>query len=699
MPTISIIVPVYNAGKYLKEAMTCIVEQTMRDIEIICINDSSTDDSLHILEQFAEKDKRVRIISNSSNQGAAISRNRGMNIAQGKYICFLDADDIFAKDMVEKEYEAICRYHADVAVAHSADFKENRQEWKEWEFPWEEQCVSMKKNTTGRNLLYAWNVVPWNKMYKKEFIEKYHLSYQNLSSSNDVFFGVMAVLLAKRIALVGSDNPLILYRTGIETQISANRISMNAYLAFEAIHDSMIKWNLWEKYFESFFDFFCYGIIGEFKCCNNEIECRKTYEYIAKEGLRRVGFFEISANRFKNKKLYKDLQNYLNCSYDSGWFLESKRNIKVLYISNDAQLYDAQKSLLECVKNLREKDIEPLVLMPCKGELQNELDRNKIENMVIPYYNCIYSGNYHFTDYVKYLWTNVNALRKIKRLIKEKDIKFVHTNTLTVDIGAIAAYLSKIPHIWHFREYVEEDSGYKRLYPKITAKLVRKSRYCISVSEGIRRKYRKKYGVDSLRLYDALESSAYFNSIDADFCTENTAELLLAGTICERKGQRDAIRAIKILVEKGVNVHLTIVEDGEAAFIRELKVYARKRGLMKYITFHAHTHSLHDLEIQSDIILVCSGMEAFGRVTAEAMMAGKIVIASKSGDVVELIGINEERGYLYPYGHPEKLADKIQYILTNKEEVLEKEKQAQKFIMDLTDMERYTERLVQIYRK
>ena len=115
MPAISIIVPVYNAEKYLRETMTYIVEQTMRDIEIICVNDASTDNSLHILEEFAGKDTRIRIITNSSNRGAAISRNRGMDMAQGTYVCFLDADDIFAEDMLEKEYEAICRYNADIA--------------------------------------------------------------------------------------------------------------------------------------------------------------------------------------------------------------------------------------------------------------------------------------------------------------------------------------------------------------------------------------------------------------------------------------------------------------------------------------------------------------------------------------------------------------------------------------------------------
>lgn len=315
MSEISIVMPIYNTEKYLEETMTCITEQTMHDIEIICIDDASTDNSLQILANLADKDSRIEIIHNSSNQGAAASRNIGLDKAQGKYVCFLDADDLFEKNMLEKEYDAICRYDADMAVVHSAHFKDDPREWNAWEFPWEEQCVSMENNNTGQNLICAWEVAPWNKMYKKQFLEQFHLSYQKLKSSNDVYFGVMTVLLAGKIVLVGSDRPLVLYRTGTETQISAKIIPMNTYLAFEAIHDSMVEQNIWDKYFESFFSFFYYGMRGQHKSCKNEEENRRAYEYIAQEGLQRLGFFEISKEEFKNKRLYDEIWNYSSQSF------------------------------------------------------------------------------------------------------------------------------------------------------------------------------------------------------------------------------------------------------------------------------------------------------------------------------------------------------------------------------------------------
>lgn len=318
MSAVSVVIPVYNAGKYLEETMGCIIEQTMRDMEIICVNDASTDNSLQMLEAFADKDRRVTIINNGCNQGAAVSRNIGLDKAQGEYICFLDADDIFEKDMVEKEHNAICKYNADIAVVHSAHFRDDPRKWSAWEFPWEEQCVSMENNDTGQNLICAWEVAPWNKMYKKQFLERYQLSYQDLQSSNDVYFAVMAVLLAENIVLVGSDKPMVLYRAGTETQISAKRTPMDAYLAFEHIYDSMMKWNIWEKYFESFFSFFYSGMDGQHKSCKIETENQRVYEYIGREGSKRLGFFEIPKEKFKNKRLYDKIYNYLYHPYDSG---------------------------------------------------------------------------------------------------------------------------------------------------------------------------------------------------------------------------------------------------------------------------------------------------------------------------------------------------------------------------------------------
>lgn len=372
--------------------------------------------------------------------------------------------------------------------------------------------------------------------------------------------------------------------------------------------------------------------------------------------------------------------------------------MKVLYISHDARLYGAPKSLLELVRGMKDKGIEPTVIMPSKGDLQIELDKSKIPNVIIPYYSCVYLGEYRVGDYLKYVWTNFQAVRRIRKIIKAEEIELVHTNTLAVDVGAAAAYLSKIPHVWHFREYLKEDFGFKRLNTGMVRKLVQNSKCCIAIAEGIKTKYQKEYGISLVKLYDGIECSLYEQPVNMDEDDIEMPELLMAGAVSEGKGQWDAVRAVEILVNKGVEVHLSIVGNGDPAFIKALKKYVKEKKLTKYIIFRPFTRGLQKMRAKSSIVLVCSRMEALGRVTAEAMLSGKIVIGTNTGGTLELIGRDEERGYLYQYDHPEELAGKIEYVLQNRQEVYEKEKRAQVFIKKLTDMDHYTDRMIQIYK-
>ena len=117
------------------------------------------------------------------------------------------------------------------------------------------------------------------------------------------------------------------------------------------------------------------------------------------------------------------------------------------------------------------------------------------------------------------------------------------------------------------------------------------------------------------------------------------------------------------------------------------------------ILFYRYTKELQAMRSNSSMVLVCSKREAFGRVTAEAMMSGKIVIGSNRGGTRELIGANKERGYLYTWNNPKELAQKIQFAISNPSETIKREKRAQEFVLRLTDLENYTDKLERIYQK
>jgi len=372
--------------------------------------------------------------------------------------------------------------------------------------------------------------------------------------------------------------------------------------------------------------------------------------------------------------------------------------LKVLYISHEAQLNGAPKSLLEYVIKIKDKGVTPIVVVPNKGNLTEELAKNEIKYTIVPYEKSIYKDSYSFEQYVRYFHTNIKGIAGICKIIKEEHIDIVHSNSLAVDVGAIAAYITKVPHIWHFREYVKEDFDFEFKMPRLNKALIKRSRCCIAISKGIKKKYEHEYRRKCIGLYNALNSGLYYESIGEQE-KRLSGELLMAGTICEGKGQWDAIRAVEILVKRGRKVKLNIIGNGAADYVIQMKKYIKKNGLSEIIFIQEYRNDLQELRRKSAAVLVCSRMEAFGRVTAEAMLAGKIVIGANAGGTLELIGEKEERGYLYTFNHPEQLADKIGYVLEHAEEVYQKEKNAQEFIFRLTDVEKYTNRLVRIYQK
>ena len=111
---VSVIIPIYNTEQYLRECLDSVVNQTLRDIEIICIDDKSTDNSLSILEEYKKKDKRIMIIKQKTNQGQGTARNIGIKKAKGKYIMFVDADDWIELNSCEELYNHIEKYKNDV---------------------------------------------------------------------------------------------------------------------------------------------------------------------------------------------------------------------------------------------------------------------------------------------------------------------------------------------------------------------------------------------------------------------------------------------------------------------------------------------------------------------------------------------------------------------------------------------------------
>lgn len=197
MPKISVIIPVYNAEKYLRQCLNSVIEQTLRDIEIICVDDCSSDSSLKLLEEYANKDNRITIIK-QQNLTAGAARNNGLKIATGEYVHFLDADDWLELRAYEVLYKKATSKAVEVCV-----FQYNKYDNITGEFTpvshlldYPDQISNFAKNS--RFFLYN-AVVPWNKICKRQFLIDNEIKFDEIVCANDRSFYIHVLLKASTI--------------------------------------------------------------------------------------------------------------------------------------------------------------------------------------------------------------------------------------------------------------------------------------------------------------------------------------------------------------------------------------------------------------------------------------------------------------------------------------------------------------------
>lgn len=207
-PFISVIIPVYNVEKYLQQCLDSVTNQTFKNIEIICVNDASTDNSLMVLEEYAKQDKRINLINNEKNIGLGLTRNRGMEIAKGEYIHFLDSDDWLELNAYE-EFFKIINENDDIEVVH---FRYKMI------FPDKVEIVGSPDEYFNKVInpkkfprcLKNWDRSAWCKFYKREFLVKNALMFNDYPCVEDMEYSIAVLSKSSKVYL--SDKILLNYR-------------------------------------------------------------------------------------------------------------------------------------------------------------------------------------------------------------------------------------------------------------------------------------------------------------------------------------------------------------------------------------------------------------------------------------------------------------------------------------------------------
>lgn len=210
---ISIVVPVYNAEKLLKETLGCLQKQTYQNIEIILVDDGSSDNSAVICKEFSLFDSRFHYVY-QENAGAGAARNHGLKTARGEFIIFLDSDDLFEDCLIEKLHSALEFTGSDVAVCRENGFvgTYSPESSLDIEVGHNMPAGTYRPSDLGRAFFQSVTASPWDKMFRKSFIDEHGLEFQNLRFSNDAYFILSALFLANSITWI--EDVLVHYRMG-----------------------------------------------------------------------------------------------------------------------------------------------------------------------------------------------------------------------------------------------------------------------------------------------------------------------------------------------------------------------------------------------------------------------------------------------------------------------------------------------------
>lgn len=303
---VSVILPVYNVGKYLKQCLDSIRQQTLKNIEIICIDDGSTDNSYDILKEYSLKDPRIHVLR-QKNQGAGVARNRGLTVANGEYLSFLDSDDYFAPTMLEEMYKLAKINDNDIIICRAKAF--NQQTGKEEPMKWtlKERFLPAKKVFSCYDLRdYAFDYAvgwAWDKLYKRTFIQIHGIKFQEIRTSNDAFFTFIANLKARKVSVVNKE--LAIHRIKTKTSLSQTReLSYDCfYKALIAIKNELIEYGIYYDFERAFISWALQFCIWHFNTISDESKQKqKLYKILKKKCFKELEFHKYPREWFYKKE-------------------------------------------------------------------------------------------------------------------------------------------------------------------------------------------------------------------------------------------------------------------------------------------------------------------------------------------------------------------------------------------------------------
>lgn len=345
---------------------------------------------------------------------------------------------------------------------------------------------------------------------------------------------------------------------------------------------------------------------------------------------------------------------------------------KILMISSDnSPISGAFLSMVSLCKLLQNDfGFTPMVVLPFKGEGTRLLDKAAIKYKQIRSYSWVIPMDQrktipHFLRVLLKKALNQISVARIVRLLRKESCILLHINTSYSYVGALAAQKTRLPFVWHLRELLEEDQG-KTLWNRAKDyTLIQKADRVIAISTCVYKKYASIISPSRLRMIlNGIDAECFYRPEKRIF---NSSDLIFiyGGGYGDYKGAKDMITAFRLLISRGfLDFRVQLIGEAPDTF----RSFVEQNGLSPFVSYMGIQEDVAQFYKNSDIAFCCSRMEAFGRKTVEAMLAGTLVIAADTGGTLDIIK-HGETGLLYHHGDPGDLAEMILFAVTHPEEM------------------------------
>lgn len=347
MPKISVIIPVYNSQEYLGECLDTLLAQTEHDIEILCVDDGSTDGSADLMADRSAKDARVKVFA-QPNAGAGAARNRALREATGEFLFFADADDFFEPTMLSDAYRACVRDDADAAVFRARYYEVESGKARPADELLKTDLIPdrtpFSRADIPDHILEFTSPAPWNKLFRRAFVEKHGLRFQEIRRANDLLFTKLALAKAERITVV--DDVLVNYRVGSGSNLQAlnDATPMEFYHALIALRDELKRSGLFSELERSFVNLALATCLYNLHSLKTVEAYHLVYARLRDECFRELGLEDAQESEFLHPHQHAQFVRITQTGPEQ-YLLDEVRYLRDLNLKRRASLRKAKESL------------------------------------------------------------------------------------------------------------------------------------------------------------------------------------------------------------------------------------------------------------------------------------------------------------------------------------------------------------------